>query len=208
MPTQAHALKAILALSLVTAGASVGGNTAPDGTGVHCDLPHAEHCRNVSSRGEGCCTQTSVNHSARWQNVPALIDFHKWVQEKGLPGGGYPSRMAERIPACAKDRGYPTPTFIQIEGSDLEILKLACQTGRMPGVTYGFSPSGRYGGQRISHMVSLPHADDKWFCVLDNNFPQTWEWLTPEEFKRTYTSGGGGWAVILLAPPPPPPPTN
>lgn len=58
-----------------------------------------------------------------------------------------------------------------VEGSDLERLKLACRTGRMPGVTYAFSPTGRYGGARIAHMVNLVHADDQWFAVLDNNYP-------------------------------------
>jgi hypothetical protein len=42
--------------------------------------------------------------------------------------------------------------------------------------------------------------------VLDNNFPQTYEWMSPAEFHKTYTGGGGGWCVVLLAPPPPPPP--
>jgi hypothetical protein len=208
----------VLALGLTHArqdapvGAQVGGRIAPDGkTEIHCDLPGSLHCKNIASRGEGCCTQTSVNHSARWQNVPALWDFHVWVREKGLPGGGTPQRMAERIPACAKDRGYPTPDFIQVDGSnDLEILKLACRSGRMPGVTYSYSPTGRYGGQRIAHMVSLVHADDNWFCVLDNNFPgdSNYEWLTPQEFLKTWAPGGRGWAVILLAPSPPMPPRN
>ncbi len=92
---------------------------------------------------------------------------------------------------CQK-KGVPVPPYIQVQGKDIEILKLACKTGRMPGVTYSFSPSGRYGGQKIAHMVSLPHADDKWFCVLDNNFPRTYEWLTPQEFSRTYAPGSGG----------------
>jgi hypothetical protein len=77
-------------------------------------------------------------------------------------------------------------------------------------VTYSSSPTGRYGGSRIAHMVSLVHADDRWFAVLDNNYPgaNLIEWMTPQEFQRTWTGMGGGWAVILLAPPPPPPPVN
>jgi hypothetical protein len=188
----------------------VGGRTAPDGTEILCDLPGSEHCRNITSRGQGCCVQTSLNHSARWQNIPALVDFHRWVQSKGLPGGAYPGAIDQRIPACCKDRGFPVVPYIQVEGSDLEILKLACKTGRMPGVTYSYSPTGRYGGQRISHMVSLAHADDHWFAVLDNNYPgdENFEWLSPEEFLKTYAPGGRGWAVILLPPGPPMPPCN
>ena len=191
-------------------GASVGGNTAPDGTPIHCDLPGDQHCKNVSSRGQGCCVQTSINHSARWQNVPALVDFHKWVQEKGLPGGAYPGAVDERLPRCCKDRGYPVASYIQIQNSrDLEVLRLACRTGRMPGVTYSRSPTGRYGGGRIAHMVSLPHADDKHFAILDNNFPgaDKYEWMTPAEFLKV-CNPSGYWAVILLEAPPPPAPTN
>lgn len=202
----------------VEAQAKVGGSVAPDGTEIQCDLPCDQHCHNVSSRGEGCCTQTSVNHSARWQNVPALIDFHKWVQEKGLPGGGYPERMAQRIPACAKDRGYPAPAFVQIENSkDLEPLRLACATGRMVAVTYSRSPTGRYGGQTVSHMVSMPHCDSKWVGILDNNYMpkdqspggvvDNIEWMTPDEFIRV-CNPRGYWAVILLSPGPPSPPRN
>lgn len=188
--------------------AQVAGSVAPDGTTeIHCDLPGDLHCHNVSSRGEGCCVQTSINHSARWQNVPALVDFHKWVQEQRLPGGAYPGAVDERIPACCKDRGFPVVEYLQVQGGDLEILKAACRSGRMPGVTYSKSPTGRYNGKRISHMVSLVHADDNWFCVLDNNYEgdKNYEWMTPEEFKKTYSPG---WAVILLSAPPPPPPTN
>jgi hypothetical protein len=80
----------------------------------------------------------------------------------------------------------------------------------MPAVTYSFSPSGRYGGQRIAHMVSLVHADERWFCVLDNNYigADAYEWLSPQEFARTYAHGGQGWSVILLDPGPPPLPRN
>ncbi len=80
----------------------------------------------------------------------------------------------------------------------------------MPGVTYSFSPTKRYGGARIAHMVSLVHADDQWFCVLDNNYPglDKYEWMSPAEFLKTYTGGGGGWAVILLDRGPPPLPWN
>ncbi len=187
-------------------GASVGGQVGPDGkTEIACDLPGDLHRHNVSSRGQGCCVQTSIGHSARWQNVPALIDFQTWVQKKGLPGGAYPGAIDQRIPACAKDRGFPTPEYIQVQGGDLEILKAACKAGRMPGVTYSKSPTGRYGGQRISHMVSLVSADDNWFVVLDNNFPgaSSYEWMSAAEFAKAYAPG---WAVILLNPPPPPPP--
>lgn len=192
-------------------GASVGGNTAPDGTPIHCDLPADQHCKNISSRGQGCCVQTSINHSARWQNVPALIGFHQWVREKGIPGGAYPGAVDQRLPRCAKERGYPVPPYIQIQNSrDLEILRLACKTGRMPAVTYSRSPTGRYGGGRIAHMVSMLHCDQKYVGILDNNYvgADKIEWMDPEKEFLNVCNPSGYWAVILLDPPPPPPPTN
>ena len=65
-----------------------------------------------------------------------------------------------------------------------------------------------YNGARIAHMVTLLHADDEFFVVLDNNYIHSYEWCTPAEFQRAYTSGGGGWAVILLDAGPPPMPEN
>lgn len=195
----------------LTLGASVGGPQAPDGTPVDCDLPADLHRRNTSSQGQGCCVWTSIHHAALWQNVPAFQEAPRWVQQHGIPGGAYPGAVQKHLPQMAKERGEAqTPVFLNYQGSDLEFLKLACRTGRMPGVTYAFSPTGRYGGGKIAHMVNLVAASDKWFAVLDNNYVggQQIEWMSPEEFRKTWTGMGGGWAVVLLAPPPPPPPHN
>ena len=198
-------------------GAKVAGQVAPDGlTEIQIDLPGKLHMRNTGGMGPrgpgsgaGLCVFTSINHSAIWQDVPQLQSFQKWMTQK--PGGGYPSKVAAMITAFCKEQNVPEPEYLQVEGRDIEILKKACASGRMPGVTYSFSPTGRYGGARISHMVSLVHATDQWFAVLDNNYPgaANYEWMTPAEFVRTYTGGGAsGWAVILLRQPPPPPPRN
>ncbi len=187
--------------------ASVGGKVLPDGKEIQIDLPGELHRANTSSRGQGCCVFTSIHHSSLWQNVPALTEFPKWLIEKGLPGGGWPGGVKERITAICKERGVPEPAYIQVEGPDLEILKLACKSGRMPAVTYSKSPTGRYGGGRISHMVTLVNATDTCFTVLDNNYIGTdkYEHMTPQEFSAAYAPG---WAVILLGNGPPPVPKN
>lgn len=198
----------LLGQSSAAIGASVGGRQAPDGTAIHCDLPGQYHLRNKGgSDGKGLCVFTSIAHSARYQEVPELIDFRDWMTR--YPGGGYPEKVAQKIKQICAEKGVPEPKYLQYEGKDLEILKLACQSGRMPGVTYRYSPTGRYGGQKIWHMVSLVHADDRWFAVLDNNYPgvNLIEWMTPNEFRPVFTEGGG-WAVVLLNPGPPPAPTN
>lgn len=192
--------------------AFVNGPSASDGTDIQCDLPgdlHLENAGGLGPRGPGTgaglCVFTSISHSARWQSVDLLVNFRDWMKNK--PGGGYPQKVDKMIGQLASEKNQPPPDYIQVEGMDLDVLKLACKTGRMPAVTYSFSPTGRYGGHRIAHMVSLVHADDKHFVVLDNNYPgdKQYEWLTPEEFKKVYAPG---WAVILLAPAPPPAPKN
>lgn len=189
--------------------AKVGGNVSPDGTEIHLDFPGDRHMRNKGgSDGLGLCVFTSIGHSADWADVEVLKDFRDYMTRH--PGGGYPSKVDRMIDRICQERGVTKPAYVQVEGTDLEILKAACQSGRMPGVTYSFSPTGRYGGQRIAHMVSLLHADDKWFAVCDNNYPgaEKIEWMSPEEFRRTYTGGRSGWAVILLDVGPPPVPFN
>jgi len=188
-------------------GAKVAGTRSPDGAEeIHCDLPGELHRKNTSSRGRGLCVFTSIHHSAVSANVPALQEFPRWLITKGIPGG-YPQKVADLIPKMCRERGLPEPEWIQVEGKDLEVLKVACKTGRLPAVTYSFSPTGRYGGQRIAHMVNIAHASDKWFAVLDNTYvgADAYEWLSPQEFSRTYAPG---WCVILLAAGAPPPPRN
>jgi hypothetical protein len=192
------------------AGATIAGGTGPDGTQIACDLPMSQQMHNTGgSDGSGLCVFTSIAHAARWQQVGQLEDFQQFM--KSHPGGGYPAKVDAMIAAASKSHGQDKPDYLQSEGMDLELLKAACKSGRMPGVTYSFSPSGRYGGKKIAHMVNLVSADSAWFVVLDNNYPcdaqhpDNYEWLTPQEFQRVYAPG---WAVILLDAPPPPAPRN
>lgn len=196
--------------------------TAPvanDGTELPLDLPAELHMRNTGGMGPrgpgsgaGLCVFTSIEHSARWQNVWELHGFQKWMMSK--PGGGWPEKVTAMSAAYCKEKGCPVPELIQVQSADLEPLRLAIRTGRMPGVTYAYSPTGRYGGRRIAHMVTLVAAgqgkgpDGKgWWCILDNNYPRSFEWMSEGQFFRTYTGGGrNGWAVIPRQPSPPPVP--
>jgi hypothetical protein len=195
-------------------GATVGGPIAPDGTEIQIDLPGELHKKNTGGMGPGgpgtgagLCVFTSIEHAALWQNVAQLQGFQRWMTSK--PGGGYPEKVDRMIEAYCAERRLPKPSYLQVRGNDLEILKLALASGRMPSVTYSYSPSGRYGGMRIAHMVNLVHGDGRNWCVLDNNFPgaDKYEWMSTPEFLRAYTAGEG-WSVILLSPSPPPPPRN
>lgn len=178
-----------------------------DGTEIQCDLPPDFHTRNTGgSDGLGLCVFCSMHHTGVWQNDPVFTGLFDWMKSK--PGGGYPEKVDRMVADYCRDKGLSPPRYVQVEGGDLEVLKLACANGYMPGVTYSRSPTGRYGGRRISHMVSLVHADDTYFVILDNNYPRTYEWMSPDEFRKTYTGGRSGWAVILLSPGPPAPPRN
>lgn len=186
--------------------ASIGGETSPDGKEIaRCDLADKYQQENmVGINGMGLCVFASMRHAGYWQDEPLfqkMVDFMKT-----RPGGGWPEKVDSMLAAASAKYNLPIPPYIQMQDGDLEVLKLACKCGYMPGVTYGVSPTGRYGGRTIGHMVNLIHASDNWFCVLDNNYigGNKYEWMTPEEFKRSYVTRGGGWCVILMTTPTPP----
>lgn len=187
-------------------GATVDGETH-NGVEVQLPLPPDFHTKNVGGTdGAGLCVFDSMHHSGIWCDEPVFAAIFDYM--KNHPGGGYPDKVAKMVKQCAKEMGLPEPDYIQVTGKDLGILKEACRLGRMPGVTYSRSPTGRYNGRRISHMVNLVHADDNWFVVLDNNYvtgEKHLEWMSPDEFLKTYSPG---WAVIPLKAGPPFPPSN
>ena len=180
----------------------VGGRTSPDGKEeITIDLPGNEHLKNCGGvDGLGLCVFTSLAHEGRWQNNPTIANLQATM--KSEKGGGWPEKVDQMLKKHA-----PGTAYVQYSGNDPAILKLALHTGRMPCVTYGYSP--RY-AKNIAHMVNLVHLSERWTCVLDNNFPgeNAYEWMTPAEFLRRWKLGGGGWTIILLDAPPPPIPTN
>lgn len=181
---------------------------APDGTPVQCDLPKELHIRNVGgSDGAGLCVFSSAEMAASYQNVESLFGFQRWMRRH--PGGGWPEKLDRMIQQYCRERGYAPPDLLQVQTDNLDLLKLATKTNRLVCSTYCQSPSGRYGGARISHMVNVVHADEKYVCVVDNNFPGSWEFMTPDEYKRSASCGGGKiWLAIFTAPGPPPYPRN
>lgn len=203
----------LLLLALPAAGSAVvAGKLAPDGrTEIVIDLPESQHLKNKGgSDRAGLCVFTSVEHSARWSECSTLIGFRDWMT--AYPGGGWPQKLTEKIKAISAERKVPLPDYIQIQGGRelLPVLRAALESGRLPAVTYSRSPTGRYNGQTISHMVNLSHLDDKYAAILDNNYPgeTAYEWMTVDQFVQTFTGGKSGWAVILLNNGPPPFPYN
>ena len=192
----------LLLFNQIEATSVEGGRTSPDGAEeIQIDLPGSQQMKNTGGKdGAGLCVFTSIEHSGRWQNVDSILGLQqKMTREQG---GGYPSKVEKMLAKYCDGAQY-----LQYEGSDPALIKLALTTGRMPSVTYGYSP--RYSG-KIAHMVNAVHLTERWAAILDNNFPgdTKYEWMTPAEFKKRWVSGGGGWAVVLLSPPPLPIPIN
>lgn len=202
-----HILSVIVASTLAI-GATVGGMESPDKEVARCNLPPQFHIKNQGGiDGAGLCVFASIDHTAKWQDVKEIQGIFQWMRNH--PGGGWPKKVDMMIDKLCKERGVDKPKYIQVEGSDIDIIEKAVASGRMVSATYYYSPSGRYGGQRISHMVSIVHFDKKWVGILDNNYPNTIEWLTHEEFEQCYKNDyGQGWCVVFLQPGPPPPPKN
>lgn len=180
------------------------GGAEHDGRRIRVELPQSEHLRNKGGIDTlGLCVFASLDMNARWQNVLPLIGFLDWMTKH--PGGGWPEKVDRMIPK--KANGKPVE-YIQNTTGDEKLLELFLKTGRAVCITYGYSP--RYvtplnPSGEISHMVLLVHMDEKWFVVLDNNFPENYEWCPRAEGLRRFKVGGG-WLVGLLDPPPPPRP--
>lgn len=180
----------------------VGGLLSPDQTvRIVGDLPRSEKKANTGGRdGAGLCVFTSCEWAGRFQNELRLFRFQE--QMRAELGGGWPEKLDQMIAKYA-----PGTRYVQHTTGDLEFLRLAVRTGRMPCVTYGgYDP--HYGQRYVAHMVNLVALTDTWSAISDNNFPGDGQivWMSPSEFSKRWKIGGGGWGVVLLSPPPPPRP--
>jgi len=202
----------IAAIGAAEAFSPAKGPISASGKPATIDVPANLHIKNLSgSDGLGLCVFTSVELSARWQNVTEFDGFQKWMTRR--PGGGSPNKLDKMIALFAQEKGLPAPLYIQHTGGDETVLELALITGRMPSVTYAgrddfYRPSPRNPSGRIAHMVNLAHLDATEAAIIDNNRPGVWVWMTRAEFLQRWRDMDGGWAVVLLAPPPPPPATS
>lgn len=188
-----------LAASVLGDGAHVGTNIY-EGTEVAIDLPSGEHVKNIAAPKDhlGNCVWATLDMDARWTNCEDLIGIVQKIEY----GGGYPAKLDKVMKEFA-----PRVPYVQYETDDPTFLDQVIQSGRPCGVTYGYGE--RYQMQKIAHAVLLVHIDSKWACIVDNNFPGTFEWMTREEFlKRWKYPSGKGWAYAILMPPPPPMPRN
>jgi hypothetical protein len=187
------------------AGSAVLDGPVHDGSVVVVDLPESQRVKNFGvprtappKLQKGLCVFATLDMCARWQNVTPLIGIIEKIPE----GGGWP----EKVDAVVQQFGEGAE-IVQYQGADPTFLDLAMKTGRAVGITYGYGE--RYNMETIYHMVLLVHFDAKWAAIIDNNWPNTIEWMERDELlKRAKHPSGSYWAYMLIAPPPPPVPCN
>lgn len=167
---------------------------SPDGTVTsilgphfHIDWPH-----NIASGGLGCCGFAVLDYAARWQGVEELVGLPQKMLKDHVPGGAYPSKVAQIVKRYAPDADW-----FQSEEKMDELLEALCKSKRMICVDYnGHDP--HYSGS-IAHCVNLIYFDRAadWVAVLDNNYPSETEviWMDVGNFKKRW----GGWVYALLA---------
>jgi hypothetical protein len=175
-----------------------------EGVVARAAVPREWHIKNKGgSDGAGLCVYASAAHMGRMQGDPVFAGMFEWM--RNFPGGSYPRKFKASVERYAREKGLPEPSWVQVERADWELLRIACESGRAVGTTYSISPTGRYGGRRIAHMVNTVHFDGQRLAILDNNFPGSYEWMTRDEAQRV---GVLDWVIILLTPGVPPRPWN
>lgn len=182
------------------------------GIEVRIDLPGPEvedggqRVRNFGAPGDGLglCVFATIDMIARDQDIRPLIGIIHRVKM----GGGWPEKVTKVVEQAVKDAGSPPIELVQYLGNDPSILDLALKTGRPVGITYGYGDYP-YNGATISHMVMLVHFGKLYGCVIDNNNPLQYTWMTRAELIRRWLHPRGqGWAIVFLDSPVPPIPHN
>lgn len=185
------------------------------GVEVDCDIPFYRLLKNVGgSDGAGLCVFTSIEHFFDWFNMKQHLGFRKHME--GRPGGGWPEKVTRELREYCNQKRIEMPDILQVTNGNIDLLAEAVQSGHMTGITYCYSPTGRYRGQTIAHMVNCVGArvgPNKLWAILDNNYVKPEEglieWMDEATFKKVWLNNGGGWFITVLNRPDPPPiPTN
>lgn len=173
--------------------------TEPEYRGVRANapIPSWQHILNEGgSDGAGLCVVASNTANGLYQGVPEFAggkESRVWRLAKERPGGYYP----EKLDQLFRDAGVETAWF-QAEGKADELLRLIEHYNRM-GLPVGITMNyGEEYGQRIHHMVSLIHLDADMACIVDNNFPEQYMWISRSVLADRIVDGPAGWVVVLL----------
>lgn len=205
----------ILALAVLTAWPSLAwaqrptGNqevvtTTPELDGVRAQVPIPAdfHLKNEGgSDGAGLCVITSNVSNGWYQDVPEFVDEKRskvWRLAKGKPGGYYPAKLKDLF-----DEAGVKTAWVQAEGSAAELVPVIqhyLAMGIPVATTMSFSQRYQPGipDGKIHHMIQTIHHDGSLACIVDNNFPGTYLWVTAAEYERRLVDGEAGWVVAIL----------
>lgn len=204
------ALIVFVAAQVVFAQDSFINGLAHNGVEITCDLPGSQHIKNIGSHidGAGMCVFSSIEMAALHAGMEQMRGWRNWCAER-FSGGGWPERVDDYLDKWFTAKKISPIPYIQYQGKNPEtVLDLCEKTGRMAGITYGYSP--RYGG-KIQHMTDLVMFNKDFGVVLDNNFPgeDRYEWVARKELiRRTIYPNKSAWVFVWLHPGPPPSPKN
>lgn len=182
---------------------------APEYQGVRANapLPVNIHVRNEGgSDGSGLCVISSILVNGMYQGVRGLESADAngnpgkgsplWKAAKAAPGGYSPGKLQQLV-----DRVMPDEPWASYTGTETAVLDRLSSMGYPIGAT--MNTGALYSYQPIHHMISLVHyseSQDK-ACVVDNNRPRFYSWMSAKEFARRWIDGGEGWAWVWTRPP-------
>lgn len=199
-------LLAVLAFaSAAPASAQDGGRWEVDTTepvyrGVRANAPVAKehHIRNEGGiDGAGLCVIASNTSDGLSQEVPEFAGGKAcdiWRNAKRAPGGYSPDKLDRLF-----QRSNMATRYVSATGSLSELLPLIEHyTQRGVPVATTMNTGKKYGWAYIHHMVQTVHLDAEVACIVDNNFPGVFTWMSRAEYERRLIDGPSGWVVVFL----------
>lgn len=170
----------------------------PEYRGVEADVPvpAEHHIRNEGSAvdGYGLCVGSSLLINGAYQGVPGMElgkQSEWWRYLKSRPGGSYPGKLEADLKKL-----YPDEKWISWEGRVTDLISEYTKAGYPVAAT--MNTGVQYGWQGIHHFVSVVHLDDEVACVVDNNDPGKYHWMSADDYKRRFVDGQTGWLFIWL----------
>lgn len=169
------------------------------GVKAYVPIPPELHIRNEGSAvdGYGLCVGSSILINGAYQGVPGMDegkDSEWWRYLKSRPGGSYPGKLEADL-----RKMYPDEKWVSWEGRVTDLIAEYTKKGYPVAATMNTGLQYYWGS--IHHMVSLIHLDDQYACVVDNNDPGKYHWMSADDYKRRFVDGQTGWLFVWLRDP-------
>lgn len=138
------------------------------------NVPTADRQNNwLGNRREGSCVWATTISLLRWQG---RYNTAAWIRQN-YGNGEYPEHWAALSDKIGLRYAYTAD-------GDVRFLEWACKTRRGCGITV-------MGG---AHMVALVHLDGEKACILDNNRPERYIWVSRKTLIAEWKASHG-WAI-------------